>query len=153
MNALDELIAREAIRDLIARYPIAFDDRDWSAWEALWTEDVVFVVDGVPIEGLPAVKEFMTQCLPPDYQSKHLCGQPVIEVAADGMSATARTDVVWIGADFSNQIVARYEDTLVKRDGRWLIARRDERSIPYRAGPPPMSAAARELSGAHMRND
>jgi hypothetical protein len=44
-----------------------------------------------------------------------------------------------------------YEDTLVKRNGRWLIARREEWSIRYQPGAPPMSAAAQELSGTNMR--
>ena len=46
MDALEELIAKDAIRDLLARYPMAFDDGDWDAWDALWTDDVVWVVDG-----------------------------------------------------------------------------------------------------------
>ncbi len=153
MNALDELIAKEAIRDLLARYPMAFDDRDWDAWEALWTDDVVWVVDGTPIEGLAAVREFMVGCLPQDYIAKHLCGPSVIELAPDGQSARARTDVVWIAANYDNQIVARYVDDLVKRDGRWLIARREEVPVRYRPGPPPMSQASLELSSPTMRKD
>ena len=153
MEPLEELLAREAIRDLIARYPMAFDDRDWDAWEALWTQDVVFVVDGVPIEGLPAVKAFMIDCLPADYVSKHLCGPSVIEVAPDGLTATAKTDVVWIAANYDNQIVARYEDTLVKTEAGWRISRRDERVVPFRPGPPPMSPESVELSGATMRTE
>jgi uncharacterized protein (TIGR02246 family) len=153
MDPLEELIAKEAIRDLIARYPMAFDDRDWDAWEALWTEDVVFVVDGTPIEGLPALKEFIMGCLPHDYVSKHLCGPSVIEVAPDGLSAGARTDVVWIAANHENQIVARYVDELVNRDGRWLIRRREEIPVPYRPGPPPMSQAALDLSSPTMRKE
>jgi uncharacterized protein (TIGR02246 family) len=153
MDPLEELIAREAIRDLIARYPIAFDDRDWDAWEALWTEDLVWVVDGAAIEGLAAVKAFMVGCLPADYQSKHLCGPSVIEIGDDGLTAEAKTDVVWIAANYNNQIVARYVDTLVKRDGRWKISRREEWTVPYRPGPPPMSAESVELSGATMRKE
>jgi len=153
MEPLAELIEREAIRDLLARYPMAFDDRDWDAWEQLWTDDVVFAVDGVPIEGLAAVKAFMIGCLPADYQSKHLCGPSVIELGPDGTTATARTDVVWIAANYENQIVARYVDTLVKRDGRWRISRREEWPVPYRPGPPPMSAESVRLSGATMRKE
>jgi uncharacterized protein (TIGR02246 family) len=153
MDALEELIAREAIRDLLARYPMAFDDRDWDAWEALWTEDVVFVVDGTPIVGLAAVKAFMIACLPHDYVSKHLCGPSVIDVAPDGQSARARTDVVWIAANYDNQIVARYVDDLVKRDGRWLIRRREEVVVRHVPGPPPMSEASLELSASTMRKD
>ena len=153
MDALEELIAKDAIRDLLARYPMAFDDRDWGAWEALWTDDVVWVVDGTPIEGLEAVREFMVGCLPADYIAKHLCGPSVIEIAPDGETAHARTDVVWIAANYDNQIVARYVDDLVKQDGRWRISRREELTVPYRAGPPPMSEASLEVSAATMRKD
>ena len=153
MDALEELLAREAIRDLLARYPMAFDDRDWEAWEALWTDDLVFVVDGVPIEGLAAVKEFMMACLPQDYISKHLCGPSVIELAPDGLSASAKTDVVWIAANYNNQIVARYVDTLVKTESGWRISRREEYPVPFRPGPPPMSDASLQLSSATMRKE
>jgi uncharacterized protein (TIGR02246 family) len=152
IDSLQELLDREQIRDLIARYPMAFDDQDWDAWAQLWTEDVLWVVDGAPIEGLEAVRAFMTTCLPDGYESKHLCGNPVIEVDPDGQSAHARTDVVWIAQNYENTIVARYIDTLVKRDGRWRIARREERPVPFKPGPPPMSDAALSLSGATMRD-
>jgi uncharacterized protein (TIGR02246 family) len=153
MDALEELLAKEAIRDLLARYPMAFDDRDWEAWEQLWTEDVVWVVDGASIEGLAAVREFMVGCLPADYIAKHLCGPSVIDVDAGGETARARTDVVWIAANYDNQIVARYVDTLVRRDGRWRISRREEVVVPFRPGPPPMSEASLQLSAATMRKD
>jgi uncharacterized protein (TIGR02246 family) len=153
MDALEELLAKEAIRDLLARYPMAFDDRDWGAWEQLWTEDVVWVVDGAPIEGLAAVREFMVGCLPADYIAKHLCGPPVIDLAPGAETARARTDVVWIAANYDNQVVARYVDTLVRREGRWRISRREEVVVPFRPGPPPMSEASMQLSPATMRKD
>ncbi len=153
MDKLEWLIAREEIRDLVSRYPVAFDDRDWEEWNKLWTEDTAFVVDGVAIEGLDALRAFAQTCLPDDYLSKHMCGQTVIDLAEDGLSARARTDVVWIAANYDNQIVARYDDTLVKRDGRWLIARREEYPVPFRPGPPPMSAQAVALSSPTMRKE
>jgi uncharacterized protein (TIGR02246 family) len=145
-DVLQQLVDREAIRDLLARYPQAFDDRDWDGWARLWTEDVEWIVDGTPIVGLEAVREFMVGCLPHDYASKHLCGNPVIELGDDGVTAHARTDVVWIAANYENTIVARYVDDLVKRDGRWLIARRDEVVVPRVPGPPPMSSESQALS-------
>lgn len=150
-DLLQELVDRERIRDLLARYPMAFDDRDWAAWDEIWTDDLVWVVDGAEIVGLPAVREFMVACLPSDYGSKHMCGSPVIELGADGTSASARTDVVWIAQNYENTIVARYVDTLVKQDGRWRISRREEVVVPFRAGPPPMSEDSQALSGATMR--
>jgi uncharacterized protein (TIGR02246 family) len=144
---LAELRDRERIRDLLARYPMAFDDRDWAAWDELWTDDLVWVVDGTPIEGLPAVRAFMVACLPEDYGSKHICGAPVIELGSDGRSATSRTDVVWIAQNYENTIVARYVDELVKGDDdRWRISRREEVVVPLRPGPPPMSEESKALS-------
>ena len=151
-DLVQQLLDREAIRDLLARYPQAFDDRDWAAWEQLWTEDVEWIVDGTSIHGLPAVREFMVNCLPDDYASKHLCGIPVIELGEDGTTAHARTDVVWIAQNYENTIVARYVDDLVKVDGHWKIARRDEVVVPFKPGPPPMSEESKALSGATMRS-
>jgi uncharacterized protein (TIGR02246 family) len=148
---LQELVDRERIRDLLARYPQAFDDRDWVGWDELWTDDLVWVVDGEEIVGLSEVRAFMQNCLPPDYGSKHLCGSPVIELSEDGRTATARTDVVWIAQNYENTIVARYVDTLVKHEDRWRISRREEVVVPFRPGPPPMSEDARALSGPTMR--
>jgi uncharacterized protein (TIGR02246 family) len=151
INSLEELLDRERIRDLLSRYPMAFDDRDWAAWEELWTEDVVWVVDGAEIVGLPAVREFMVGCLPAEYGSKHLCGSPVIELGRDGVTAHARTDVVWFAGNYEAAIVARYVDDLVKVGRRWRISRRDEVVTPFVPGPPPMSDEAQALSGATMR--
>jgi uncharacterized protein (TIGR02246 family) len=151
VTQLEELLAREAIRDLLARYPAAFDDQDWDAWETIWTDDVVWLVDGEPLEGLDAVRSFMQSCLPAGYQGKHMCSNPVIELAADGASATAKTDVVWIAQNFENTIVGRYVDTLVKSGDRWRISRRDEWTIKHRPGPPPVSEGVVELSGPNMR--
>jgi uncharacterized protein (TIGR02246 family) len=151
MTELEELISREAIRDLLARYPAAFDDQDWESWEKIWTDDLVWVVDGEPLEGLRAVRDFMTACLPAGYRGKHMCSSPVIELARDGKSARARTDVVWIAQNFENTIVGRYVDTLVKSDDGWHISRREEWTIPHRPGPPPVSEGLVSLSGPNMR--
>jgi hypothetical protein len=75
----------------------------------------------------------------------------LIALAPDGESAEAWTDVVWIPQNFENAIVARYHDTLVRRDGRWLFARRSETPLRYKPGPPPMSDTAVGVSGATMR--
>jgi hypothetical protein len=50
-DLVQQLLDREQIRDLLARYPQAFDDRDWTAWEQLWTDDVVWIVDGTLSNG------------------------------------------------------------------------------------------------------
>jgi uncharacterized protein (TIGR02246 family) len=150
-GALERLIAIEEIRALIARYCLLYDDKDWDAFAQLWTEDAAFVVDEEAFEPREVMLEFLTTCLPDGYDSKHLCGPSLIEVAADGCSATAKTDVVWIAANFENTIVGRYVDDLVRVDGGWRFRRRHETPIAYRPGPPPQSDAAVAVSGSTMR--
>ena len=151
LGALERLVATEEIRALIASYAILYDDKDWDAFAELWTEDAAFVVGETAFEPRDAMLEFLTTCLPEDYDGKHLCGPSLIEVAPDGETATAKTDVVWIPQNFENTIVARYVDDLVRVDGRWRFRRRLEVVVPYKPGPPPQSDAATGVSGATMR--
>jgi uncharacterized protein (TIGR02246 family) len=150
MNELDRLIAAREIEDLISRYCIAFDDQDWETFGGLWTEDAAFVVGDMAFEGRETMLDFLTTCLPEGYASKHMISRPLVELESDSR-ARARTDVVWIAANFENTIVARYVDTIVKQDGRWLFQRREEEPVPYRNEPPPMSDTAVEVSSPTMR--
>ena len=151
MDAVERLVALQEIRDLIARYAIHYDDKDWAAFGTLWTEDAAFVANGIAFAGKHAMLEFLTTCLPDDYTGKHMNSPPLVELSPDGERATAKTDVVWITHDFENTIVGRYADTFVRREGRWLFSRREESTVEYRPGPPPMSETAMSVSSATMR--
>ena len=153
MTPLEKLLARAEISALLAAYCINFDDQNWEEFSKLWTDDAVFAVEGHAFAGKKAVLEFLSNCLPADYVSKHVISQPLIELADDGLSARARTDVVWIAANFENAIVGRYHDEIVRTDGRWKFRRRRETPVPFRAGPPPMSETAQSVSGGTMHQD
>jgi uncharacterized protein (TIGR02246 family) len=150
VNDLDRLVAVREIEDLISCYCIAFDDQDWETFRALWTEDAAFAVGDVVFEGRETMLDFLTTCLPRGYAGKHMISRPLVELESD-TRARARTDVVWIAANFENTIVARYVDTIVKREGRWLFERRVEEPMPYRDEPPPMSDTAAAVSAPTMR--
>jgi len=149
---VERLLALEEIRALVAQYAASYDDHDWQTFAGLWTEDAVFLVNGRAFEGREALLEFLTTCLPDDYVGKHLCAPPLLDLAADGERATGRTDVVWIAQNFENSIVARYLDEFRKEGGRWLFARREEITVPYRPGLPPYSDAASALNGEMRRS-
>lgn len=151
LDPIERLLALREIGDLIARYSISFDDQDWETFAELWTQDAAFVVEGEAFEGREVMLEFLMTCLPDGYRSKHMNSTPLIELAPDGMTAHARTDVVWIAQNFEITIVGRYNDTFVRRDGRWLFSRREETPVKYIPGPAPMSAEATRVSGATMR--
>ena len=150
MDALEQLIAAREIEDLISLYCISFDDQDWETFGSLWTETAAFVVGEMAFEGRDTMLEFLTTCLPKGYASKHMISRPLVEFEST-RKARARTDVVWIAANFENTIVARYCDTIVKQDGRWLIDRREEEVVPFRDEPPPMSDTAMSVSSSTMR--
>ena len=150
MDALERLLATKEIEDLISRYCISFDDQDWETFAGLWTEDAAFVVGDMAFEGRATMLDFLTTCLPEGYVSKHMISRPLVELETD-TRARARTDVVWIAANFENTIVGRYVDTIVKQDGRWLFQRREEEPVPYRDEPPPMSDTAVQVSSPTMR--
>ncbi|WP_116996467.1 nuclear transport factor 2 family protein [Desertimonas flava] len=151
MDALERLLAVEEISDLIGRYCMLFDDQDWAGLNELWTDDAAFVVEDTAFEGRSTLMTFLSTCLPAGYRSKHMISRPLVAIGADGNTATARTDVVWIASNFENTIVGRYEDELVRDDTGWRFRRRVERPVPFVAGPPPMSDAATGVSGATMR--
>jgi uncharacterized protein (TIGR02246 family) len=152
MDPLHRLVAHHEIGNVIGRYCMLFDDQDWDGLAELWTDDAAFIVDDKSFDGRVALLDFLRNCLPPGFQSKHMISPPIIEVADDGLSASARTDVVWISGNFENTIVARYHDDLVQRDGRWLFRKRLEVPMQYTPGPPPMSEAATGVSSATMRS-
>jgi ketosteroid isomerase-like protein len=151
MDTLERLVAIQEIRDQIARYAIWFDDKDWEAFATLWADDAVFECNDMAFVGKAAVLDFLTNCLPSDYNGKHMNSPPLVEPTAEGDRARARTDVVWISQDFENRIVARYDDSFVWSGGRWLFARRTEVVVPFIAGDPPMSDTALQVSSSTMR--
>jgi uncharacterized protein (TIGR02246 family) len=150
VDALERIVAVQAIRDLMVTYAMAFDDHDWTRLGSLWTEDAAFVVGDQAFEGRAAVMAFLSTCLPDDYDGKHMNPQTLIQLADDGQSAVADTDVVWIPQNFQNTILARYHDDVVKDGDRWLFRRREEFPVQYRPGPPPMSGTAMSVSSQTM---
>jgi len=95
MDALDRLVALQDLRDLIARYAIHYDDKAWDEFATLWAPDAAFVANGIAFEGKDALLEFLTTCLPADYSGKHMNSPPLVEVAADGTTATDRRPAPW----------------------------------------------------------
>lgn len=151
MDPLARLIAVNEISDLIGRYCMLFDDEDWAGLDQLWTDDAAFAVDDQAFEGRQQLMAFLSTCLPAGYRTKHMISRPVVELGTDGTTARARTDVVWIAANFENTIVGRYDDELVVDDGVWKFRRRVEHPVQFIPGPPPMSDAANGVSGTTMR--
>jgi hypothetical protein len=137
MMTLDQLLAREAIRQTMAKYNVSGDRLKVDAFAACFTEDGVIESERAPgdyifrYEGREAIRAWQNRWLnrEPTQDTvhkatfvRHHLSTCHIEYSG-GFTATARTYwVAWtdIGPDHSGT----YLDDFRKVEGHWLIARR-----------------------------
>lgn len=122
---------KDRIRELLALYCHHYDEARFDLWLALWTDDAVLDVDGQEFRGRAGLEAFAKSALLVDGKPpmKHLVMNEVISVDAD--TATSTCYLLVVRKDSEGALVPStagvYEDRLVKRDGRWLFARRKVR--------------------------
>ncbi len=131
---LEDLLAREAIRDLMARYTMAGDRLRIDDFVACFTEDAVLESEHVSpdrrfrYEGRAAIRAWQERWRAGDAGThgatfvRHHLSTSQIDLAGPD-TASARTYwVAWtdIGADHAGY----YLDSLRKADGEWRIAHR-----------------------------
>ncbi len=124
-----------AIQELIARYPLVVDERNWDGLDDLFTPDAVIDLSafGGPVGDPAAVKTFLVDSMKLFKRTQHMMGLPHIEL--DGDRASARTScsnpmvvdngdgttTVWL-------IGLWYDDQFVRTAQGWrLSARKQER--------------------------
>lgn len=127
---LDELLAREAIRDLVARYNSTGDSGRFAETLALFADDAVLERPDGRFEGLAAIEsQFhgaatdLSHLAGPDgrVHLRHFTSTHQIDV--DGETATGRCYyqvLLPLGLDHWG----RYLDTYAVRDGRWVFTSR-----------------------------
>lgn len=97
MDALQELLAREAIKDVKARYCRFLDTKDWIGFAALFTEDAILDVQedtgSPPFHGREALVEQVRAAVA-HARSAHHVHAP--EITLDGPDAA---DVIWAMQD------------------------------------------------------
>jgi uncharacterized protein (TIGR02246 family) len=118
---------RLEIRDLIDTYADATNLRDAAIWGSLFAEDASWSLPDFPeygdTVGKHAIVAKWKSAIEQHPGLVYIATPGAIEV--DGDTATARiyTSEVYTGQDgVAIRRRGRYDDTLVKRDGRWLIA-------------------------------
>ena len=119
----------EQIQDVILRYNLCINRRDWAGIGAFFAENAVWEAPAVPgarfegreqiaaqIPKLVGTTDILTQMNTPSL------------IAVEGDRATAQCTVRETGsifaADTRFEAHGIYEDELVRRDGAWLFARR-----------------------------
>lgn len=134
--------ALDGIRRTLALYCQFCDDGRFDEWGQLYTDDAEFRVMGRTYTGRPALQAFIEAGQPPERRGKHVCANSLIDLDADGRTARAVTDFVFVAraapepspegapraaGGFAITSVGRYHDRLVldAGSGRWRFARRE----------------------------
>jgi ketosteroid isomerase-like protein len=120
-----------AIPNLIYTYAMRFDDGDFDGVAALFDRGCV-VASGHRIEGRTAIRAMWQQWVKTHdgkLLTRHLTTNPIIDIAADGCSATCQSQwtVLQAAPGYPLQIVAtgRYRDQFACDDGGWYFTRRE----------------------------
>jgi uncharacterized protein (TIGR02246 family) len=131
--ATSELVDRAAIQNLVVKYTIALDTLDADMYASVFAEDAEFTFGGNTYKGRDAIRKIVTglqerrasQADAP--KSYHALTNTYVELVNDH---EARHRSYWqtitgpSSGPFNVGGMGRYEDTLVKRNGEWLIQKR-----------------------------
>ena len=131
---LDDLLVREEIKQLKARYCLHIDLKQWDEYAALFASDATMNVDtavttrgGDPqalpeVRGRAAIRAYIADLLA-EAVTVHQCHTPVIEV-----TSPTTASAIWAMEDdvemsgFHLHARGHYRETYVVEDGQWRIA-------------------------------
>ena len=136
-DAVRQLQDRAEIQELVARYVTALDTRDADMYADVFTEDAVYEVTGTVYRGRAAIRKIVTDLQDARARSEaqgttptdlyHVMSNSSIELisATEARhSSYAQTVRAAEGGQFIVGFMGRYEDVIVRRDGRWQIQSR-----------------------------
>ena len=138
MNAtIRQLQDRAEIEELVARYVISLDTLDADTFANLFTEDAIYDVAGTVYEGRAAIKKIVSDLKESRARDEaagttsaalyHVMSNTSIEILSETEArhtSYAQTVRAAEGGQFIVGFMGRYEDVIVKRDGRWQIQSR-----------------------------
>lgn len=130
MSTTGPLEDRIAIRETLEAYADAVFRRDGDAWGATWAENAEWDLAGTQVSGKANIVGLWTTAMK-GFSFVAFFVQAA-EIRIDGARAQVRSytveELVETGGNFRH-IVGRYDDEMVKTDGRWLFARRTYRIL------------------------
>jgi uncharacterized protein (TIGR02246 family) len=134
---LRQLQDRAEIEELVARYVTSLDTLDADTYANLFTEDAIYDVAGTVYEGRAAIKKIVTDLKESRARDEaagttsaalyHVMSNTSIEILSANEArhtSYAQTVRAAEGGQFIVGFMGRYEDVIVKRDGRWQIQSR-----------------------------
>lgn len=119
----------EEIRTLLLNYGKTLDARDLKAYSELFTKDGEWIGGFGAVKGRPELLAFMQKSIgtgPNTGKTYHLLTNFDITVTGDKATALSRWSYV-IGTKDKKPVLehsGRYEDTIVREDGKWKFQKR-----------------------------
>jgi ketosteroid isomerase-like protein len=135
---IDELRSAEEIRNLLVRYGLFLDQKDFDGYVSLFTEDGVLDAPLGMATGPENIRALLGNVLGPINPGFHIYANPLIEVDGDHATSMSRFSYVQAidGQLPELRLVGHYDDVLRRDGGRWKFARRtitiDAGRAPYR---------------------
>jgi uncharacterized protein (TIGR02246 family) len=132
---------RASIERLLVEYGRTLDARDFKGYSELFAKDGVWSGGMGTVQGPAAIQAFMEKAIPGPNTAHnfHILSNFAIDVNGDTATAWSRWTFMVPGPN--NTAVAaqsgRYDDTLVREDGRWKFKRRVASNDIPAAGPAP----------------
>jgi ketosteroid isomerase-like protein len=118
----------EEIRALLLDYGRHLDSRDFAAYSRLFAKDGIWSGGFGTVEGPAAIQAFMEKNLPGANSGKthHILSNFLIDVRGDAATASSRWQFVTGGTENKPTVAqsGRYDDTLVRENGRWRFKKR-----------------------------
>jgi ketosteroid isomerase-like protein len=140
-SRLQRLEDVQEIQVLLLSYGRNLDARDFKAYSLLFARDGVWAGGMGTVQGPAAIQALMEKAIPGPNgaHNYHILSNFVIDVTGD--TATAWSRWMFMVPGPNNTAVAaqsgRYEDTLVREDGRWKFKKRVASNDIPASGPPP----------------
>ena len=140
-SRIQRLEDRADIERLLLEYGRTLDARDFKSYSLLFAKDGVWAGGMGTVQGPSAIQAFMEKAIagPNTAHNFHVLSNFIIDVNGDTATAWSRWTFMVPGPN--NTAVAaqsgRYDDTLVREDGRWRFKKRVASNDIPAGGPPP----------------
>lgn len=134
MDEIQQLVATTEIRDLVAQYAQYTDDTRLEEWTGLFVEDARMEAGGQPLEGRPALTEWITG-VTSSMKLRHIMGGVTV-VLDSATEAHGAADMILLAAVEGSWVLVgapRYVDRYVKTDAGWRFAERILEDRPAKA--------------------
>ena len=133
VDALDQLAADLAIKDLAVRYSVAVDDRDLPVVLDSFTASGSFERAGQVVRGQDDLRSFFSGMMDRYVLTRHLVEMHIVDPRehVDRASGTQHGSAELVLGDTLYRAAYRYRDRYEREEGRWRFASRQLRFVYF----------------------